>query len=175
MAYLVVFRRERRSEQEVWKDYFIVDSSVVKKNQKPQVAIEAAFRLAVEEDLWTQKRTYYNWGDAMEEVPDEVFEKHGISLREADKTYSISGEIFEITVDQDEVLSRDYHSWPDEVLDEILAKSHYSSLDSLRAAIWRGDVELYDTLERYIVHGYNTKNVEEYTVTSTGHVVHYFG
>lgn len=183
MAYLVAFRRERRSEREIWTDHFIVAENVVAENEAPVSSIEKAFRLAVEEYLWTEEAnkmlTYtagdYNWGDAMSSVPDEVFAKHGISVREADKTYSISGDVFEITVNQDEVLSREYHSWPESVLHEILADSNHQSLNSVRATIWSGDIELYVDSEEYVDNGYDVKNTEEYTKTSTGHIAHYLG
>lgn len=183
MAYLVAFRRERRSEQEVWTDHFVVDQSIVEGDEKPLLAIEKAFRLAVEEYLWTEEAnkmlTYtagdYNWGDALSSVPDEVFAKHGISVRDETKTYSISGEVFDVTVNQDEVLSRDYHSWPESVLHEILADSNHQSLNSVRAAIWSGDIELYEDSEEYADNGYDVKNTETYTTTSTGHIAHYLG
>lgn len=175
MAYLVAFRRERRSEQEVWTNYFIVEESVVEENEETMYAIEKAFRLAVEESLWIEMRTYYNWGDAMDSVPDEVFKKHGVLVRDARKTYSISGEIFEITVDQDEVLSRNYHSWPESVLHEILADSNLKDLDEVRFEIWSGDIDLYETVEEYVAHGYDINDTDAYTKTSTGQVAHYLG
>ena len=88
--------RERKWENEFYVDTFEVDDSIL--------YVEDALREAVKEFLGTDqgieavKETMgdFNWGDAINMVPDEIWNKHGI--------YPVSSGIEDIVVNQDETL-----------------------------------------------------------------------
>lgn len=92
----VNFIRERKWENEYYVDTFEVDDSIL--------YVEAALRDAVNEFLGTEegieavKETMggFNWGDAINMVPDEIWNKHGI--------YRANSGIEDIVVNQDEKL-----------------------------------------------------------------------
>lgn len=99
---LVALRRERTG----WSatDYFVADSSIEN--------VEATLREAIAEFVKTddgKKMVDYaggdfNWGDAVSSSIDSVLKKYGIERKDDRKSYTISGEVVEIFVNQDEVL-----------------------------------------------------------------------
>ena len=102
---MVAFERERLSENWRRTDYFLADESV-------SIPIKA-MRAAVAEFLTTEDGEEsiedtmgdFNWGDAMEYVPDDIWSKHGLRIKYANEPYLISGSVLEVTVDQDERLA----------------------------------------------------------------------
>lgn len=102
---MVAFERERLSENWRRTDYFLADESV-------SIPIKA-MRAAVAEFLTTEDGEAsiedtmgdFNWGDAMEYVPDDIWSKHGLRMKYANEPYLISGSVLEVTVDQDERLA----------------------------------------------------------------------
>jgi hypothetical protein len=106
----VNFIRERKWENEWYLDTFEVEDSILN--------VEASLREAVKEFLGTEegieavKQTMadFNWGDAIQMVPDEIWNKHGI--------YRANSVVEDIVVNQDETLctgDEGYEETEDEV------------------------------------------------------------
>lgn len=104
LARMVVLRRERRSEGQVYTDYYVAREEVADP--------EAALRSAVDEFLFTDEGREmilytsedYNWGDASMSLTDDVLSKHGMERLREDHAYTLNGEVVEVVVNQDEVL-----------------------------------------------------------------------
>lgn len=183
MQKMVAFSRERRSENARYTDHFIVNMPDMKATDEEgqQWEVEEAFRAAVDAYLWSDQSNRmleytsddYNWGDAMASVPEEIFKKYGIEACYDDKTYSFSGGILEITVNQDEVLCRDYHHFPETTLDEIVADSNYTDVDSVRETVHSGDIELFESEADYLASGYSLAVTNSYTRLSNGRIARY--
>lgn len=102
---LIAFERERTSENWRTTDYFLTDNSVEHPEQAMRTAV-AEF-LASEDGEEAEEETSgdFNWGDAIEYVPDDIWSKHGIHMKYAHQPYLVAGSVVEITVDQDERLA----------------------------------------------------------------------
>lgn len=89
--------RERKSENQIWANNFIVEDEV----KNPEEALRNAVKdyLATEEGKEAIKETCedFNWGDVFTYIPEEFLEKYGIHYSWASET-SI--------VNQDEVLCK---------------------------------------------------------------------
>lgn len=106
-THLVYFVRERRSENARWTNGFIVENT-----HNPEINIRAAIEdfLSTEQGIkcieYTNKD--FNWGDAMAEIPSEIFAKHNVReinnelLLSMNRSDNVKFTI--ITVNQDEVL-----------------------------------------------------------------------
>ena len=101
---LVAFERERISENWRTTDYFLADKSVESPEQSMRVAVSEFLETADGEEAEQETAGDFNWGDAIEYVPDDIWRKHGIQMKYAHKPYLVEGSVLEITVDQDERL-----------------------------------------------------------------------
>lgn len=93
---VVVLVRQRPSEKESYVDTFEVLKEGIDVKQALRNACEEFLRTkegrqAIEDTNWD-----FNWGDFVQETPNEILEKHGLR--------HISHATETVTVDQDEVL-----------------------------------------------------------------------
>jgi hypothetical protein len=104
MLKLVALTRQRNNGSWKQTDYFIVEDFVV----EPEKAMRDAIKEYLLTDSGKKMIRYscddYNWGDAVNSVDNEIWEKHGIKIKYDNQEYTISGEIIDITVNQDEIL-----------------------------------------------------------------------
>ncbi|RRJ54945.1 hypothetical protein EHV15_35840 [Paenibacillus oralis] len=68
----------------------------------------------------------FNWGDAVTMVPEEIWNRHGIFSVQEKQSYTVVGEISEITVNQDEVLYSEMEPESDEVVYRCKNGGEYS-------------------------------------------------
>ena len=93
--------RQRLSENNTWVDLFLVDPKYQTRQE-----VQAAMRNAADEYLSTEDGQKYNesinqdfnWGDAVANVPNDIWQKHGLCLVDALSC-------IEVMVNQDEVFS----------------------------------------------------------------------
>lgn len=94
--YIVNLIRERASEQEIYVDTFHVNDSV----KDPEKALRDAVKEFLNTGEGIRSVSYtsndFNWGDAINDVPDRIWAKHGLKF--------CSVNAVNIKVDQDEIL-----------------------------------------------------------------------
>lgn len=99
MSKTVILVRERPSEQAAYVNVFRVATAVT----DPEAAMRAAVAdfLATPEGMQAIRDSAYdfNWGDAVTEVPDEFWQRHGLRLLSTPRRV--------VRVDQDEILIPD--------------------------------------------------------------------
>lgn len=91
----VTLIRERSWENESWINHFIVSSD--NPEQKLRDAVKEYLQTDDGKKMIEATSYDFNWGDAINYVPDEIWEKHGVK-----PVYE--SQAVTITVDQDEVL-----------------------------------------------------------------------
>lgn len=101
---LLAFERERINENWRRTDYFLVDRSVEIPEQAMRAAVAEFLASADGEESIEETMGDFNWGDAIEYVPDDIWSKHGIRIKYAHQPYLVEGSVLEISVDQDEQL-----------------------------------------------------------------------
>lgn len=109
MPKLITLTRERQSERWRATDHFIAQDHVDNPEKALRKAIDDYLFTPDGKDMINYSCGDFNWGDAVMSVSEECLNKHGIELKYDDKTYTISGDTIEITVNQDEVLIRTEH------------------------------------------------------------------
>ena len=95
--YYFTLVRERKSENQIWVNSFIVENEV--KNPEETLRQIVKDYLATEDGKEAIKETCndFNWGDVFTYIPDEFFEKYGMNRSWASDS---------MIVDQDEVLCK---------------------------------------------------------------------
>ena len=110
MNKMLVLRRERISENQIWMDEFLI---LYHLNVQE---LECHLRKSVQTFLCTKEGNEmaewtnwcFNWGDAIQHTPDSFFKLNGLKLIDIGDNILVSPtNIIEISVEQDEVLWRE--------------------------------------------------------------------
>lgn len=101
---LIAFERERTSENWRRTDYFLADTTLESPEHAMRTAVAEFLASADGEESIEETMGDFNWGDAIEYVPDDIWSKHGVRMKYAHQPYLVTGSVLEITVDQDERL-----------------------------------------------------------------------
>ena len=106
---LVRLTRERRSESRSWTDEFLADASVKNPEDALRQAVADYLKTVEGREAVVESCEDFNWGDAIQEVPDAFWNRHGLHFLYNDKQQQrlITGETIEIIVNQDELLFDD--------------------------------------------------------------------
>lgn len=104
---LVRLTRNRWSEHQSWTDDFIADETVTNPEEALRNAVADFVKTDEGRESVIASSFDFNWGDAIQDMPDEYWTRRGMHYLYDSMTYTVTGSPVDIAVSQDELLFND--------------------------------------------------------------------